>query len=175
MFISSVYFIHIPGASRVCYFYDWNIWIFFVRGRPLAGRWTTRCMNEKDITPFSQTRLEPSPRLKCNRLEPSPRLKCNRLEPSPKLKCNSSCFNWNKLALTDPKIYQCICFVSRCTQVHFFSEHVYKNYLNVLIELWSNPGLHLVNLQILLSKATYNWGIHKAINLEEANRQRKWP
>ncbi len=24
---------------------------------------------------------------------------------------------------------------------------------------------------MLLSKATYNWGIHKAINLEEANRQ----
>ncbi len=33
--------------------------------------------------------------------------------------------------------------------------------------------LHLVILQMLLSKATYNWGIHKAINLEEANRQRK--
>ncbi len=31
--------------------------------------------------------------------------------------------------------------------------------------------LHLVLLQMLLSKATYNWGIHKAINLEEANRQ----
>ncbi len=30
-------------------------------------------------------------------------------------------------------------------------------------------------LQTLLSKATYNWGIHKAINLEEANRQRKCP
>ncbi len=28
--------------------------------------------------------------------------------------------------------------------------------------------LHLVILQTLLSKATYNWGIHKAINLEEA-------
>ncbi len=26
-------------------------------------------------------------------------------------------------------------------------------------------------LQILLSKVTYNWGIHKAIYLEEANRQ----
>ncbi len=37
-----------------------------------------------------------------------------------------------------------------------------------------NSGhLHLVILQMLLSKATYNWGIHKAINLEEANRQRK--
>ncbi len=23
----------------------------------------------------------------------------------------------------------------------FFSKHVYKNYLNVLIELWPNPGL----------------------------------
>ncbi len=29
--------------------------------------------------------------------------------------------------------------------------------------------LHLVILQTLLSKASYNWGIHKAINLEEAN------
>ncbi len=28
---------------------------------------------------------------------------------------------------------------------------------------------------MLLSKATYNWGIHKAINLEEVNRQRKCP
>ncbi len=57
----------------------------------------------------------------------------------------------------------------------FFSERVYKKYLNVIIELCSNPGLHLhlVILQMLLSKATYNWGIHKAINLEEANRQRK--
>ncbi len=35
--------------------------------------------------------------------------------------------------------------------------------------------LHLVILQMLLSKATNNWGIHKAINLEEANRQRKCP
>ncbi len=33
--------------------------------------------------------------------------------------------------------------------------------------------LHLVILQTLLSKATYNWGVHKAINLEEANIQRK--
>ncbi len=35
--------------------------------------------------------------------------------------------------------------------------------------------LHLVILQTLLSKATYNSGVHKAINLEEANRQRKCP
>ncbi len=33
--------------------------------------------------------------------------------------------------------------------------------------------LHLVIWQTLLSKATYNWGIHKAIHLEEAIRQRK--
>ncbi len=33
--------------------------------------------------------------------------------------------------------------------------------------------LHLVIFQMLLFKATYNWGIHKAIHLEEANRQRK--
>ncbi len=54
---------------------------------------------------------------------------------------NLSCFNWKKLALTDLKIYQCLCFVSRCTPVMFFSKHVYKNCLNVLIELWSNAGL----------------------------------
>ncbi len=35
--------------------------------------------------------------------------------------------------------------------------------------------LHLVILQTLLSKATYNWGIHKVFHLEEANRQRKCP
>ncbi len=32
---------------------------------------------------------------------------------------------------------------------------------------------HLVILQTLLSKATFNWGKHKAIHLEEAIRQRK--
>ncbi len=30
--------------------------------------------------------------------------------------------------------------------------------------------IHLVIMQMLLSKATYNWGIHKAINLEEATK-----
>ncbi len=38
-----------------------------------------------------------------------------------------------------------------------------------------HPYLHLVILQTLLYKATYNWVIHKAIPLEEANRQRKCP
>ncbi len=33
--------------------------------------------------------------------------------------------------------------------------------------------LHLVIWQMLLSKATYNWGVHKAIHLEEAIRQRR--
>ncbi len=33
--------------------------------------------------------------------------------------------------------------------------------------------LHLVIWQTLLSEATYNWGIHKAIHLEEAIRRRK--
>ncbi len=33
--------------------------------------------------------------------------------------------------------------------------------------------LHLVIWQTLLSKATYNWWIHKAIHLEETIRQRK--
>ncbi len=37
----------------------------------------------------------------------------------------------------------------------------------------SHLHLHLVIWQTLLSKATYNWGIHKAIHLEEAIRQRK--
>ncbi len=50
-------------------------------------------------------------------------------------------FNGNKLALTDLKIYQCLYFVSKCTPVMFFPRHVYKNDLNVLIELWPNPGL----------------------------------
>ncbi len=38
----------------------------------------------------------------------------------------------------------------------FFSERVYKNYLNVIIELWSNPGLllNLVILQMLLKQLT---------------------
>ncbi len=33
--------------------------------------------------------------------------------------------------------------------------------------------LHLVILQMLLSQATYNWGIHEAIHLKEANRQER--
>ncbi len=45
------------------------------------------------------------------------------------------------------------------------SEHILLNVLHLY--------LYLVILQMLLSKATYNWGIHKAINLEEANIQRK--
>ncbi len=38
----------------------------------------------------------------------------------------------------------------------------------------SDIHLHLVIWQTLLSKVTYNWGVHKAIHLEEAIRQRKW-
>ncbi len=48
----------------------------------------------------------------------------------------------------------------------------------ILLHNWilgSSLHLHLVILQTLLSKATYNWGIHKAINLKEANRQRICP
>ncbi len=46
----------------------------------------------------------------------------------------------------------------------------------VVLLFWSmiyHLHLHLVIWQTLLSKATYNWGIHKAIHLEEAIRQRK--
>ncbi len=47
------------------------------------------------------------------------------------------------------------------------------------IDLWAHGiqhlHLHLVILQTILSKAAYNWRIHKAIHLEEANRQRKCP
>ncbi len=35
--------------------------------------------------------------------------------------------------------------------------------------------IYIVILQTLLSKVTYNWGIHKAINLEEASKLRKCP
>ncbi len=45
------------------------------------------------------------------------------------------------------------------------SEHILLNVLHLY--------LYLVILQMLLSKATYNCGVHKAIDLEEANRQRK--
>ncbi len=55
-------------------------------------------------------------------------------------------------------------------------------YLNLLLEVSKNAyfyvqivkrHLHLVILRTLLSKATYIWGIHKAIHLKEANRQSK--
>ncbi len=46
--------IHIPGASKVCYFCD-CICVFSVRGCPLASS-----MNEKDITPrFHRQGLNP--------------------------------------------------------------------------------------------------------------------
>ncbi len=35
-------------------------------------------------------------------------------------------------------------------------------------------GTFTFTYTLLLSKATYNWGVHKAINLEEANIQRKF-
>jgi len=42
------------------------------------------------------------------------------------------------------KYISAIIFVSKCTAVMFyFSKHIYKNYLNVLIELWPSPGLVL--------------------------------
>ncbi len=48
-------------------------------------------------------------------------------------------------------------------------------FIYIYIYIYIYLHLHLVILQTLLSKATYNWGIHKAIHLEEANRQRKCP
>ncbi len=44
---------------------------------------------------------------------------------------------------------------------------------SLVTKLHLHLHLHLVIWQTLLSKATYNWGIHKAIHLEEAIRQRK--
>ncbi len=71
----------------------------------------------KDYPPASQTRLKPSPRLKC------------KSEP---FQLKETC--------TDLKIYHCLYFVSRCTPVMCL-RHVYKNVLNFLIDLWPNPGL----------------------------------
>ncbi len=88
------------------YFYDW-ICGYSVRGRPLASS-----MNEKDIT-----------------TAPPPRFHRKDLNLVLDWNVTLSGFNWNKLALTDPKIYQCLCFVSRCTPVMFFSKHVYKKLL----------------------------------------------
>ncbi len=53
-----------------------------------------------------------------------------------------------------------------------YSTYQYKKLIN---HLERGPSLYLhlilVILQTLLFKATYNWGIHKAINIEEAFRQ----
>ncbi len=51
----------------------------------------------------------------------------------------------------------------------FFDSHVSSICKTAFFHL----HLHLVIWQTLLSKATYDWGIHKAIHLEEAIRQRK--
>ncbi len=63
------------------------------------------------------------------------------------------------------------------TQVLQF--HLSQKNISIVYQLcfqgFSCLHLHLVILQTLLSKATYAWGIHKAIHLEEANRQRKCP
>ncbi len=45
------------------------------------------------------------------------------------------------------------------------TEFIWQNYTKII-------HLYLVILQMLLSKAKYNCGIHKVINLEEANRQK---
>ncbi len=55
--------------------------------------------------------------------------------------------------------------------LHTWSENSNRQITAYLLCL--HLHLHLVIWQTLLSKATYNWGIHKAINLEEAIRQRK--
>ncbi len=52
-----------------------------------------------------------------------------------------------------------------------FSQH--SNLLRCTCSVCLLLDLDLVIWQTLLSKATYNWGIHKAIHLEEAIRQRK--
>ncbi len=53
----------------------------------------------------------------------------------------------------------------------FFERQIFKHEQTIHLHL--HLHLHLVIWQTLLSKATYNWGIHKAIHLEEAIRQRK--
>ncbi len=55
-------------------------------------------------------------------------------------------------------IENCMAVFTCCTEIHCAVLHLH---------------LHLVIWQTLLSKATYNWEIHKAIHLEEAIRQRK--
>ncbi len=57
--------------------------------------------------------------------------------------------------------------ISNCTKLQLFAQ--FFRLMQVI-----SIHLHLVILQMLLYKATYNCGIHKAINLEEANRQRKY-
>ncbi len=55
-------------------------------------------------------------------------------------------------------------------------ERLVKSHICSSIPVTLDPlhlHLHLVIWQTLLSKATYNWGVHKAIHLEEAIRQRK--
>ncbi len=54
----------------------------------------------------------------------------------------------------------------------FFSERVYKNYLNVIIELWCNPGLllHLVILQMLLKRLTIREYIKQLILKRQTER-----
>ncbi len=53
----------------------------------------------------------------------------------------------------------------------FFPERVYKNYLNVIIEL-SNPGLllHLVILQMLLKRLTIGENIKRLIVKRQTDR-----
>ncbi len=54
----------------------------------------------------------------------------------------------------------------------FFTERVYKNYLNVIIELWSNPGLllHLVILQMLLNDLQIGEYIKRLILKRQTDR-----
>ncbi len=67
----------------------------------------------------------------------------------------------------------CVC---GCIYTHAISHthtHLCIQTIVSITPISSYTELHLVIWQTLLSKATYNWGVHKAIHLEEAIRQRK--
>ncbi len=70
---------------------------------------------------------------------------------------NSGCFNYMSVMKLD------------CREHNLFIFFILQKHI-VLLWLYSKVHLHLVILQTLLSKVTYNWGIHKAINLEDANK-----
>ncbi len=81
-----------------------------------------------------------------------------RLKPSPRLKCKSELFQLKETC--DLKIYQCLCFVSRCTTEMFFPKHFYKKSKSKSKPcLWNRAlkFMHFIKFTLYCIKVSARW------------------